>query len=164
MLRPERRADPDDGEDDEDDGPGRFNPRNDGPLIIGPESSGSGSSGIAAGATYEPDDGLAGGTVVRTGGTGAETEVDVAVEPAVRVALTGAGAGAGSRVVPHIPQNRLVAGFSLPQRGQRTFPPAHSLRYLCSWMQRDCSRCLRNEHLSGNLFCTFAGRFSKPKR
>jgi hypothetical protein len=44
-----------------------------------------------------------------------------------------AGDGDCSSDMPHMPQKRLVVGFSLPQRGQRTEPPhrnpyTHSLR------------------------------------
>jgi len=44
-----------------------------------------------------------------------------------------AGDGACKSDMPHMPQKRLVVGFSLPQRGQRTEPPdrnpyTHSLR------------------------------------
>jgi len=47
-------------------------------------------------------------------------------------------AGVGSNFVPHIPQKRFSSEFSLPQRGQRTYPPEiylYSLRYLGGSMQ-----------------------------
>jgi hypothetical protein len=46
--------------------------------------------------------------------------------PELAGTVTGAGtvAGAGTRVAPHMPQKRFVPGLSLPQRGQRTDPPA----------------------------------------
>jgi hypothetical protein len=87
----------------EDDAAGRFNPRNDGPLITG-----SGSGMRATGRVSRVGLGISrGGAGAETGGFGATA------------VLCGGVAGAGNRTAPHIPQKRLVPGFSFPQRVQR---------------------------------------------
>jgi len=77
-------------------------------------------TGGAAGAT--------GADVIGADTTGRGVEAGAVADPSARATPT--VAVAGNNVVPHIPQKRFVAGFSLPQRGQRKFPPPYSLRYL----------------------------------
>jgi len=132
-----------------------------GPLMIGDSTpaaagpgaggaAGSGGVGIAEGAggaeavtllTF-PAAGAAGGAAgagLATFAAGAAAGVEPATVPATDATPGGfaggpawAGDDACNNDVPHMPQKRLVVGFSLPQRGQRTEPPdpyIHSLRY-----------------------------------
>src|SRR5580704_1838880 len=115
-------------------GGGSFNPRNDGPLIAGTsEEIGSRTSsengaparlGVAIGVIAAGAEGVGGtcplGTAKGRAGTAGVS------------ALT--GGSACSSVAPHIPQKRLVAGLSLPQRGQRKRPPVRWCR--CTYSLR----------------------------
>jgi len=104
MLRLDRR--------EREGGGGSFNPRNEGPLIVG-DSSRTRSGARGGGAFC----GAAGAGSKEGSGEG---EVGAGAGAALWVVPT--GAGAGKSVAPHMPQKRFVPGFSLPQRGQRTFP------------------------------------------
>ena len=95
-------------------GGGSFSPRNEGPLIEGVSSDATEDGALRMGSAALRDGARSGPSTV--GGALTLTACG----------LLGRGAGA-SRVVPHIPQKRLSAGFSFPQRGQRTNSPNSSL-------------------------------------
>jgi len=81
------------------------------------------------------------------GGGGDTAELDAAVGAVgVGTATCGVVGCAGSSVAPHMPQKRLVAGFSLPQRGQRNQPP-HDSRMSPKMIAYDISqvRCSPDE-------------------
>ena len=128
-------------------GGGSFNPRNDGPLITAWSSvigalvigavgtgalltTGGGAGGAAAGETgREKINGAVTEEVVGADGegdAGAGAAVDAVGAVGTGTARFGVVGCAGSSVAPHMPQKRFVAGFSLPQRWQRTHPPDDS--------------------------------------
>src|SRR5580704_14198222 len=98
-------------------GAGSFNPKNEGPLMIGCSSvTGAAARGAVVFCGAEGGDaggGGAGGEMADAGraGTTAVAAASVDAVPAC---------GAGNSVAPHMPQKRFVPGFSFPQRGQRT--------------------------------------------
>ena len=86
-------------------------------------SSETGSRGSGAACA-----GVGAGDAVATGGAaGAEAATDDGgagvTDGGAVPAGCGAPTGGRSSVAPHMPQNRLVPGLSLPQRAQRTNPP-----------------------------------------
>src|SRR5579864_4138883 len=100
-------------------GGGSLSPRNEGPLMAGAPSEARGGSLIC-------------------GLTGADSVGALDTVVATRWGCAAGTSDAASSVAPHMPQKRFNPGFSLPQRGQRTEPPAYSLRYFAGSMQDGC--------------------------
>jgi hypothetical protein len=87
---------------------GSFSPKNDGPLMTGAASD----TGAEVRGCAEAEGAEEGGADDRV------------------AAPCATGSDAGNSVAPHMPQKRFVSVFSLPQRGQRTDPPAlYSIAY-----------------------------------
>jgi len=133
------------------DGGGSFSPRKEGPLIVGDSSRSTGRSADFGGGKG------AGSNEGREGGGAGE---DALVENS---AFCATGSGGASKVPPHMPQKRFVAGFSFPQRGQRTvlltLIAYDILGVGCSavrWREHQSLKCV-----SGlRLFCGFLGALS----
>ena len=118
---------------------GSFSPRNEGTLARGPSPAwageGAGSETPASLRISSIESGDDAALVTAPLAAGAAGGGAIFAAPAAVAAAGGCaavactGVGVCNSDVPHMPQKRFVAGFSLPQRGQRTLPPPISIFY-----------------------------------